>query len=373
MTWRRAAALSAILVLLFLTHIIPTIVAIATVVTLALWHSVWGPQGRLRSLLLAAAATAPAILLIAIYAYNASEIAGFAPQAAWAWRQFPMHLFLTAASDDVGQRATWRFLLGYAALAACLMKRTEWRSPRGGLAFAILLTFLMYLFVPDAGFGGSQAKIRFSWAVFVLCGLFACSVSRMRILRPIAALCIAWWMSANLLATYRTVQNVNRSAEDYMVAAAAIPPKASFVRLWYYSPGLLSRFGYSGIGRVPLYHFDAFAAVQNQAIDLSDYEPLNPIFPVIYKKTAVDPGQQAGLWAFEGPDPGSLKSLIWLDGGLPHPIGYVLLIGEPASPEAIQAGMPAMLQYLNANLTLVAESPSGTVRLYRRDHRLPVP
>jgi hypothetical protein len=156
-----------------------------------------------------------------------------------------------------------------------------------------------------------------------------------------------------------------------MVAASAIPSGASFVRLRYASPSLPDRLGYAGVGRDPLFHLDASAAVQKQAIDLSDYEPLNPIFPVVYKKTAVDAGQQAGLWAFEGPDPGSLGSLIWLDGGLPQPIGYVLVLGEPAAPDSIRAGMPAMLRYLNANLTPVAESLGGALRLYRRDRRLP--
>jgi hypothetical protein len=283
-----------------------------------------------------------------------------------------MHIFLTGVGVGGGrQDPMWRFLLGYLALAVLLMKKSEWRSLRGGLAVATALTFLMYLFVPDRGFGGNEAKIRFSWAFFVLAGLFSCTVSRLRLLRPLAAACIAWWLGANLLATYRTAQSVDAAAQDYTSAMSAISPGAFVVRLRYAAPTLPDRFGYAGIGRDPLFHLDARIAAKNDAIDLSDYEALTPVFPVAYKKTVVNETQQSGLWAFEGPDSETLPTVIWLDGGLPRPLDYIVVIGDPSAPEAIRQGMTTVLDYLNANTTLVAVSPSGTVRLYRRDHPLP--
>ncbi len=373
LTWLRALALSAILVLMFLTHIVPAILAIIAVASLALWRAVWEPQRRARGILMTAAAAAPVVLLIGVYAHNAGQRVPYVPQAIWAWHQFPMHVFQTAPGEIGAQQNTWRFLLAYALVAVLLMKRSEWRSPRGGLTIAAILAFLMYLCAPDLGFGGGEVKIRLAWAVFVLAGLVACSVSRLRPLRPLAALCIAGWMVPNLLATYRTAKLISTAGEDYMTAAGAMPAQSSFVRLRYASPGLSNRFGYAGIGRDPLFHLDAFAAVQKHGTDLSDYEPLNPIFPVIYKKTAVHADQQSGLWAFEGPDPGSLETLVWLYGGLPRPFDYVLVLGELSAPDAIRAGMPAMIEYLNANMTPIANSPSGAVRLYRCNRPLPWP
>jgi hypothetical protein len=37
--------------------------------------------------------------------------------------------------------------------------------------------FLLYLVVPDAGLGGSDAKIRFSWGAFIVGGILMCSVA----------------------------------------------------------------------------------------------------------------------------------------------------------------------------------------------------
>jgi hypothetical protein len=93
---RRAAALAAGLVVLFFTHIIPAVIAVMTVVTVALWINVAVPVAtgsrtwpRFREL---------GILLASALLYLRSGApASFTPQIAWAWNEFPMHVFQTGA------------------------------------------------------------------------------------------------------------------------------------------------------------------------------------------------------------------------------------------------------------------------------------
>jgi hypothetical protein len=154
-------------------------------------------------------------------------------------------------------------------------------------------------------------------------------------------------------------------AVDYLSVANLIPPKSTFVRLRYPTPHAAEKFGYEGIGRDPLAHLAGLAAAHRRLVDLSDYEPLSKIFPVVFKK-AIDPGWQSGLWAMEGPDSGSVESLAWVNRSLPAPIDFVLVIGEENSPESVRAGMPKMLEYLDSNMRLVATSPDRLFRLYSR-------
>ena len=67
----------------------------------------------------------------------------------------------------------------------------------------------------------------------------------------------------------------------------------------------------------------------------------------------------------EGPDSGSVESLAWLNRSLPAPIDFVLVIGDQDSPEAVRAGMPKMIEYLDSNRRRVAISPERIFRLYR--------
>jgi hypothetical protein len=381
--WRRATALAAGLVLLFFTHIIPALIAVMTVVTVALWINVvafWidasvpiaaaartrrflPPRPHLRELGVLLASALPASILIGLYLRSGGP-AHFTPQIAWAWNEFPMHVFQTGAGRSGGQTILMPFFMYYIAAGILLMRKREWSSVRGGLAVATLLTFLAYLLAPDAGFGGSYVKIRFSWGVFLLGGLLACSVTRLQPMRVATAVWVACFLTGNAVNSMVIGSRVSNAAADYLSVANLVPPKSIFVRLRYPTPHAPEQYGYEGIGRDPLAHLAGLAAARRRLVDLSDYEPLSKIFPVVFKK-AIDPGWQSGLWAMEGPDSDSVESLAWVNRNLPQPIGFVLVIGDQNSPEAVRAGMPKMLQYLDSNMRLVATSPNRLFRLYR--------
>jgi hypothetical protein len=374
---RRAAALAAGLVVLFFTHIIPAAIAVMTVVTTAFWIDVAVPiatterTGRrflpprpcLRELGVLLASTLPALILIWLYLSSGAPTQ-FHPQIAWAWSEFPMHVFQTGAGRSGAQTLLSSFFLFYIAAGILLMRKREWASVRGGLAVATLLTFLAYLLAPDAGFGGSLVKIRFSWAVFLLGGLLACSVASLRPMRIAVAVWVACFLAGNAVNSMAIAKRVSNAAADYLSIANQIPPRSTFVRLRYPTPHAAEQYGYEGIGRDPLAHLAGLAAAKRRLVDLSDYEPLSKIFPVVFKN-AIDPGWQSGLWAMEGPDSGSVESLAWLNRSLPAPIDFVLVIGDQNSPEAVRAGMPKMVEYLDSNRRLVAISPERLFRLYR--------
>jgi hypothetical protein len=258
------------------------------------------------------------------------------------------------------------FFLYYIAAGILVMRTREWASVRGGLAIATLLTFLGYLLSPDAGFSGSLVKIRLAWAVFLLGGLLACSVTRLRPLRVVTAIWVACFLAGTAVNTMAIGKRLSNVAADYLPVANLIPPRSTFVRLRYPTPHAAELYGYEGIGRDPLAHLAGLAASRRGLVDLSDYEAVSKIFPVVFKPT-IDAGLQYGLWGMEGPDSSSVKSLAWVNRNLPAPIDFVLVIGDVNSPEAVHAGMPGMLEYLGVTMRLVATSPGRLYRLYRRN------
>ena len=374
--WRRATALAAGLALLFFTHIIPAAVAIMTVVTVAFWINIavpiataprtgrrfLPPWPRLQELGVLLASVLPAVILIALYLESGGPT-HYDPQIAWAWNEFPMHVFQTGVGRSGAQTLLSSFFLYYIAAGILVMRKREWASVRGGLAIATLLTFLAYLLAPDAGFSGSLVKIRLSWAVFLLGGLLACSVMRLRPLRVATAIWVACFLAGTAVNTMAIGKRLSNAAADYLPVANLIPPRSTFIRLRYPTPHAAELYGYEGIGRDPLSHLAGLAAARRGLVDLSDYEAPSKIFPVVFKP-AIDPGWQSSLWAMEGPDSGSVESLAWLKRNLPAPIDFVLVIGDENSPEAVRAGMPKMLDYLSSNMRLIATSPGRLYRLY---------
>jgi hypothetical protein len=365
---RRAAVLAVGLVLLFFTHIIPAAIAIVTVVTMAFWINVVVPIAiappwpRLRELGVLLASTLPAMILIGLYLESGAPT-HYDPQIAWAWNEFPMHVFQTGAGRSGAQTLLSSFFLYYIAAGILLMRTHEWASVRGGLAIATLLTFLGYLLSPDAGFSGSLIKIRFAWAVFLLGGLLACSVTRLRPLRVATAIWVACFLAGTAVNTMAIGKRLSNAAADYLPVANLIPPRSTFVRLRYPTPHAAELYGYEGIGRDPLAHLAGLAAARRGLVDLSDYEAASKIFPVVFKP-AIDVGWQFSLWGMEGPDSSSVKSLAWVNRNLPAPIDFVLVIGDENSPEAVRAGMSGMLEYLGSNMRLIATSPNRLFRLY---------
>jgi len=180
------------------------------------------------------------------------------------------------------------------------LRRPEWRSAKGALAVAAALCFLVYLVAPNEGLGGGEAKIRFAWSVFVVGGIVAESALR-RPLEKALMVYMAVLLSCNLYVTWRAIQATSRAAEDYIAATDRIPRGAVFVRIHYSTRQTTERYGLASMGRDPFFHLDAYSAYRQGSIDVSDYEGLNPIFPVGLRPK-VGEGERGSLWSLEGPD-----------------------------------------------------------------------
>ena len=364
MNGRRAATLTGILLAIFGTHLIAALVAALAIVLMTLCAAFANRREiRLRDFALSLIATLPVYALATLYVLRRHGPEIWAPQALSALRQFPMHVFVTASGPYGEQKFLRDILLGCIILAPLLLREKEWKSPRGGLILASAAAFILYLFLPDEGFGGGAIKIRFAWAVFLLGGIAALA-SRLSWIRGPLALCAVFFLASNFTATVRTLRGMSEAAADYLAVAEKIPQGATFVRLRYATPRAPDRFGYANAGRDPLLHLDAFAAATAHAVDLSDYEAPTRTFPLVFKKV-VDAGQQSVLWAFEAPDTGSTPALLWLSRMPPGPIDYVLVIGDESAPAAARQGIHEMLRSLTAQGSMLATSESGWVRLYR--------
>lgn len=357
LSWTAAAVVAIGLAGLWLTHPIPAAIAGMTIGLMAVAGA---PR---RDWLKIGIALLPMAALMAAYAAAPHETVTAQAETARAWREFPMHTFQTGVGKYGKPSLLTTFLLCYMGAAALLLRRKEWRSPLGAFAAAALASFLLYLFLPDRGLGGSIVKIRFVWCLFLLGSFVAWGSPRLRMLRTPVALFVSFFVAANLLATRTAVQDLSDAAAPYFAAASPISPRATFVRLHYPTPGAPAKFGYAGMGVDPLFHLDGLVAARRDAVDLSDYEAITKLFPLVYK-SSVDAGQQSTLWAFEGPGPDGVASLKWLDENFSVPIEYVVVVGDANSPEAKTRGMHEMLQYLDGHGRLIGSSPDSLVRVY---------
>ncbi len=352
---RRAAVLSAGLIILFFTHLIPAAIAALVVFILGMWS-----RPRVRQLTLLAATLLPVLLLLANYAASTHEPVQLPSDLMQSLRVFPKHVFATAAGPFGTQSYLWPAVLLYIAVTVFGMRRTEWRSARGALVVAALFCFLLYLIVPQSGFGGSEAKLRFAWAAFLLGGLLPGSIARWQYLRTPFALCLFPLLIASLTVCAQALQATSRAVDDYLSAADQIPTGSRFLRLYFPTRDVPARYGFEGIGRDPLFHLDAYVAARRGCVDLTDYQQLGlgPIFPVIVKPD-IDETHRAVLWGMEGPDDDAGPTVRWLRYSLPRPIDYNILVGSSAIP-------PSLLEELNRDMTLLSISPNGFVRVFRR-------
>lgn len=355
--------------LIFFTHLIPAAITVLAVVSIAVWTSgkdEW-TKPSLRVAGLAALAMLPTVLLISIYVIG-FHVGGNAsipwhPEFEEALANFPMHVFATAAGQYGGQNLLVPGIVLYIAVGVLGLRRSEWRSEKGALVVAMLVAFLLYLFVPDVGLGGSMAKIRFVWIVFVLGGLVAASTVRTRFERPLA-IYIALLLGSNLFATWQSLHLTSRAVEDYLSATGGIPRGAVFVRIHYPTPRTGERYGLALMGRDPLFHLDAYVASRSGSIDLSDYEGLNPIFPLALRPR-IGEEQRAKLWSLEGPGEDGAASLDWLRENLSVPIDYVVLVGDDDRGQSSPPGLALLTANLNSEMSLVATAPSSFVKVYR--------
>jgi hypothetical protein len=222
------------------------------------------------------------------------------------------------------------------------------------------------LLVPERGFGGDMAKIRFVWVVFILGGILVCSARRLRFLWMPTAVYFSFFLAATLWSTRAFVASAQPAIQDYLSIADRIRPGSRLVRIRYQTPRLAQAYGFEASSFDSLFHLDALIAARCRCIDLSDYEPLSEVFPVVFRP-AVEKAQQMNLWSLEGPGEKTSESVAWLRSSLPVSIDYVILISDDAEQRASNPDYARLVSNLESGMRLVATSKIGPfIKLYER-------
>jgi hypothetical protein len=373
LTTSAAVVLAFGLALLFFVHLIAAAVSVFALAIIAIWlHMVrpvlWDHSSDLRDSARQAGilmgATAPVIVLTLVYAHSAEGGLPYQPNVLQSLLEFPMHVFATADGLAGAQWYLWPAVLGLMIIAVLGMRSSEWRTVKGALAIAAIAVFLIYLFVPDNGLGGTQVKVRFSWIVFILGCLLVSSVARLQPLRTPLAIFVSACLVFNLTWTTQRVAAYSKTVEDYLSTLAAIRPGSTIVRFRYPTPDVPERYAYHSIGRDPLVHVDSYAAARIDCIDICDYQAPTTLFPIMFK-SKLPHDQQFTLLEFEHPGDDASAKLDGLRRDLPMPIDYVIVVADQYSQA--DSGLSKVMASLDSGMQLIAQSPAPPfVRVYQR-------
>jgi hypothetical protein len=380
LSWRRAAALSLLLLATFFTHILPAVLAVLTLLIVSGWlhgfrrsqllvplsanpaHN--GRRGRNSAPCKDAAASCalliaiiPVCLLMGSFVLASREGIRVTPDVVLAWHNFPSRVFAETFQKNPSGTYLYPFVAGYLLLGIVLLRRAEWVTARGGLLAATGVCFVLYLVVPSHGFGGDDINARVAWAVFILGCTVAASGSRMQMLGVPVALYITGFLGVQLYRTMnRNVRNVSRAVEEYARATEEIPPGATVVRIHFDTVPMSRKYGYRGLSLDPVYHADAWMAARHGWVDLSDYQALSRVFALECTPLISD-RQRADLWDLEKGEEGGLASLRRLLDDFPVPIDYVLVLGNTGSEHVGLDGQMDLVQ---------TTGTGGFLRVYRR-------
>ena len=369
LTKRSALLLATGLVGLFFTHIMAAALAAMTVVVVALWMHIVGPflstPGRLplrRTLTrlgMLTAALLPLLLLTIVFSTLSREGVQFRPELARSFNEFPVNLFIIGPGRSGTQELLWPAILFYMTIAAFAIRRREWSTPRAGILIAAVLTVVLYLLLPDDGFGGQEVKKRLAWAVFILGCLVACSVTRLQPVRIVVSIYVASFLAGTLVTSVRVSRAIGSAVGEYVSAMSNIPDGATFVRVYFPIPGVPVRFGFAGVPLAPLFHADAYVAASRHMIDLSDYQAASGLFPVTYVPV-IDTAHRYSLWGLENSANKNRDKLRWLRATLPISIDYVVVVGDAASADGLGIDMRIDMR------PMATTARDAFVRVYQR-------
>ena len=285
LTPRKTAALATGLVVLFFTHVLALGLAFISIGLVAIWKSFVIPRPiTFRPLLWTTAAFAPALILILIFIRASGQDRRLRSCHRVGLEQLPPPCLRLVPRPVRGANFSGAGDAAFYVGGALAMRRREWACPRAPIFLTALIGFVLYLLMPNTGFGGDEIKIRFAWAVFFFGCVAASTVSRLQPIRIPLAIYIAIFLSASLIQTLKVnVKHVGPVASAYVTALDRIPPGSTFVRLRFPTDNLRQRYGFHEAALEPLFHADALAAVRRRLVCLSDYQALNKLFPVVVR------------------------------------------------------------------------------------------
>jgi hypothetical protein len=370
---RRALVVALGLALLFFTHVLSLAIALLCIGLAAVWIfavPVLARKGSIGGLIRCAgwscASITPSLILLLIFMKASGQTTDYDPRTEWAWSIFPMHAFASSQGRAGEQALLYPAIMAFMVIGALSMRRQEWGTPRGAIFLAAAICFLLYLFVPNTGFGGDEIKIRFAWAIFVIGSLAALSVDRLKPIHTPLAVYVSVFLSFSIWSTWKTnVLGVSRAIQAYSSAMERIPPGSTFVRVNMPTEATRQRLGFERAALDPLFHADSLVAARRKLVALSDYQAMSKLFPVAFRRE-IPEEKQYQLWDLEGTGTTTEASLKEVLNNFPVKIDYVVLLGDGTPPERA-AEFRSIANYLESTLQLAWMDPSKSfVRVYRR-------
>ena len=367
MTIRRAAILGVGLAGVFLIHLMGAAIALLGLGVLAIWRWILEPERReWREVGFVVAVMVPTIVLALAFVASSIQPVALILSPVRALAAFPLDVFKTAGGFVGDQTLLWPVVLVGIGFVIAGLSRGEWKTVRGGVAMAVVVSFVAFLVVPDGGFGGGQAKVRFVWAIFLFGAVLLSSTQGFATFRICLAVYVSILLGFNIVATTRALSAYSAAIADYLSAFDAIPRGSRIIRVNYSTADIPIRYGFPDLKRDPLRRVDSDVAARCHCIDLTDYQALNYIFPIILRP-GIDLRRQDGLWHdFEAPGH-KTEELRWLRGGELGRIDYVIVVADRLSSVNSPSflNMIANLNEMGMQLT-PASRRSPFVRVYAR-------
>jgi hypothetical protein len=370
MTIRGAAILCAGLVGVFLIHLMGAAIALLGLAVLAIWRWMVEPERPdWRQVSLVGAVMVPTIVFALAFAASSGKPAAYSIAPFLALAAFPLNMFNTAGGMIGKQSFLWPVVLAAIVLVIWRLSRAEWKSVRGGIAMVAIASFIAYLGVPDQGFGGGQAKERFVLSFFIFGAVLVSAARQFATLRIGLALYVSIFLSLNLIATTHALSAYSAAIGDYLSAVGPVSRGSRILRVNYPTPDLPIRYGYAGLKRDPVLRVDSDVAARCRCIDLTDYQALNYIFPIVMRLD-IDLKQQDRLW-HDTEKPGhATEETRWLHENALGRIDYVILVVDRFS-EVSSRNFLSMIANLNEmGMHLTDRSRQSTfVRVYAREEQ----
>jgi hypothetical protein len=370
MTAAGALVLSAGLAGVFLIHLMGAAVAMLGLAVLAFWRWMVEPErAEPRQVALVAAAMIPTVVLALVFAAASGKPIEFVLSPVKALATFPLDMFNTGSGPIGRQTFLWPVVLAAIVFVIARMRRAEWKTVRGGVAMAALASFIVYLIVPDEGFGGGQAKVRFAWAAFLFGALLVSSTPKFAFRSCLIAY-VAILLAFNLAATRRTLSNYSSTIAEYLAALDEFPRGSRIIRVNYSTADIPYRYGFPHLNRDPLLRVDSDVAALRHSIDLTDYQPLNNIFPVIMRPE-IDFAMQDRLWHdFEAPGHRTVETLRWFRESALGPIDYAIVVADRLSSENQVSFLSTIASLNEMGMQITPKSRGAAfVRVYAREGR----
>ncbi len=373
---REALVLALLLVWLYFCHLVGLVLAVVGLAVLAgaasLLELRTDPRAAARRLLVAGAASAPALWLLARFLLAQGEVA-YEPGPTLRVRFWELVGLKELVSYDL--REEWfstALAVGLLGAAAALLvakaRRRDWRGDDAlvllaaaiaGIYFAARVTVLKS---PGSSPGGGTTHDRVSLFVFLSLSLWiAVPPLGRRAERALAALALA--AAVGLLAVrLPRYAELNEYLAEYVSAGAMLPRDAVLLPIGFAPEGLREDGSPLSLRVLPFLHAASWIAAERGVVDLLNYEADLGYFPVRFRPEA-NPYRllRAGL---ETRPP--CLPLNRYDRLAPRPMDFVLVWGARTADRAHPC-TEAIFRHLDERFLLVATStPRGLAEVYER-------